>query len=318
MGNNYFDDASRLMPHGIMFHHFHHENEKPYAQGSITSSEFEQIINYIGLENILPANIWYEKALNDKLSEKEVCLTFDDSLKCQMEIAYPILERLKIGAFWFVFSSVFKGEINQLEVYRYFYNMYFPNFDMFYSIFKKYFIKSNIGYLYDENYDQFIKSNYLIEFDFYVEKEREFRFYRDKVLDRKNFENIMDNIMRDYEVDISIISKNLWMNNKDLEILNSNNQIIGLHSYNHPTNMAHLEIDIQQKEYTENKEHIASIIHETPLTVSHPCGSYNSSTLKVLDQMGIKIGFRSNFQKLSHTAMEFPRVDHSNIIRELN
>ena len=32
------------MPHGIMFHHFHHEGDKPYAKGSITSSEFQQIM----------------------------------------------------------------------------------------------------------------------------------------------------------------------------------------------------------------------------------------------------------------------------------
>jgi len=54
----YFDNKNRLMPHGIMFHHFHHEGDRPYAKGSITSSEFQQIIEYIGLENILPAKTW--------------------------------------------------------------------------------------------------------------------------------------------------------------------------------------------------------------------------------------------------------------------
>tara|TARA_Y100000816_G_scaffold84318_2_gene57897 strand:+ start:22340 stop:23296 length:957 start_codon:yes stop_codon:yes gene_type:complete len=318
MKKSYFDNENRLMPHGIMFHHFHHENERPYAQGSITSPEFEKIINYIGLENILPAKIWFEKAMNNTLSKKQVCLTFDDSLKCQIDIAYPILKKLKIGAFWFVFSSVFKGEASQLEVYRYFYNMYFPNFNAFYLVFKKYFIQSEIGYLYDENYDLFIKSKYLVEFEFYHEEEREFRFFRDRVLNRKDFENIMDKIIIDYEVDVSSISKNLWMDNKDLTTLNSNDQVIGLHSYNHPTNMGQLEVERQQKEYRDNKEHILSVIDKAPLTVSHPCGSYNKSTLKVLDKLGVKIGFRSNFQKLNHNTMEFPRVDHSNIIREIN
>ena len=48
-----------------------------------------------------------------------------------MEIAYPVLRKFGISAFWFVFSSVFKGEINLLEIYKYFYNIHFPNFDAF-------------------------------------------------------------------------------------------------------------------------------------------------------------------------------------------
>ena len=65
-------------------------------------------------------------------------------------------------------------------------------------------------------------------------------------------------------------------------------------------------------------EHIFSVTNKDPITVSHPCGSYNNSTLKILYQLGIKIGFRSNFQKLNHNDMEFPRVDHSHILLELN
>ena len=306
------------MPHGIMFHHLHHEGVRPYAQGSITSSEFKQIIEYIGLKNILPANTWLEKAINNELREKEVCLTFDDSLKCQMEIAYPVLQKFGLTAFWFVFSSVFKGEINRLEIYKYFYNVYFPNFDTFYKIFKKYLLESPINKLYKKNYNKYLQSNYLIEFDIYGEKEREFRFYRDKILSRKEFETIMDNMMTDYDIDINIISKSLWMNNKDLLKLYSNNHIIGLHSFTHPTNIAQLDINKQQQEYIKNKEHILSVTSKEPIAVSHPCGSYNNSTLEILDHLGIKIGFRSNFQKLKHTALEFPRVDHSHILLALN
>ena len=107
-----------------------------------------------------------------------------------------------------------------------------------------------------KNYNKFFQSNYLIEFNFYGDKEREFRFYRDKILSRKEFETIMDNILADYNVDINRISKNLWMNDRDLVVLNSNNHIIGLHSFNHPTNTAQLDINKQQQEYMKNKEHI--------------------------------------------------------------
>lgn len=127
----------------------------------------------------------------------------------------------------------------------------------------------------------------------------------------------MDSILANYNVDINRISKNLWMNDRDLVALNSNNHIIGLHSFSHPTNIAQLDFNNQQGEYLKNKKHILSITNNEPITVSHPCGSYNKLTLKILDKLGIKIGFRSNFQKLNHNLMEFPRVDHSHILSEL-
>ena len=317
MNNNYFDNENRQMPHGVMFHHFHDDGGRPYAQGSITSEQFQQIIEYIGPKNILPANTWLVKAIKNELLEKEVCITFDDSLKCQIEIAYPVLQKFGISAFWFIFSSVFEGKINRLEIYRYFCNTYFSDFDAFYEIFKKYLLESQIGDLYQKNLNKFLQSNYLIEFDFYSDKEREFRFYRDKILNRKEFENIMDNILADNNIDINKISKNLWMTNRDLVALNSKDHIIGLHSFTHPTNMAQLDINKQHQEYIKNKEHILSVTSKDPITVSHPCCSYDKFTLKILDQLGIKIGFRSNFQKLNHSLMEFPRVDHSHILSEL-
>jgi peptidoglycan/xylan/chitin deacetylase (PgdA/CDA1 family) len=317
VSSSYFDDKKRLIPHGIMFHHFHHEGDRPYAKGSITSSEFQRIIEYIGLENILPADVWLKKAINSELCEKEVCITFDDSLKCQMEIAYPLLQKFGISAFWFVFSSVFNGNVNHLEIHKYFYNMYFSDFDEFYEVFKKYLIESQIDNWYKNNFEKFLKSNFLKEFDLYSEKEREFRFYRDIVFNDKEFNTIMEKILVEYNVDTNSISKNLWMNNLDLETLHSHNQIIGLHSFNHPTNMAELDIDKQYQEYMQNKKHILSVTNKPPLTVSHPCGSYNNSTLEILEQLKIKIGFRSNFHKINHNALEFPRVDHSHVLKEL-
>ena len=65
-----------------MFHRFHYDGDKYQARGSITTCDFEKILEYFGLENISPADKWLAKAINNKLSEKEICLTFDDSLVC--------------------------------------------------------------------------------------------------------------------------------------------------------------------------------------------------------------------------------------------
>ena len=52
---------------------------------------------------------FFEKYINNKLKENEVCLTFDDAIKCQIDIALPILEDLKIKSFFFeIFIDLLK------------------------------------------------------------------------------------------------------------------------------------------------------------------------------------------------------------------
>ena len=125
--NNFF--------HGIMFHHFHDDGIHIKGQGSIDKDDFYKIINFIGRNNILDADIFFEKFKNKKLKEKEVCLTFDDAIKCQIDIALPVLEELKIKSYFFVYTSVFEEKPNNLEFFRYFRMNYFDNVDEFYNSF---------------------------------------------------------------------------------------------------------------------------------------------------------------------------------------
>ena len=91
---NYFS----LYPHGITFHHFH--DDKHYkGQGSISQKEFERILIYIGVNRILSPEEWLHKLENKSLKKNDVCLTFDDGLRCQMDIALPVLESHNIKAF---------------------------------------------------------------------------------------------------------------------------------------------------------------------------------------------------------------------------
>ena len=90
-----------------------------------------------GRNNILDADIFFEKFKNKKLKENEVCLTFDDTIKCQIDIALPVLEEFKIKSFFFVYTSVFEGRPDNLEVFRYFRMNFFDNVDEFYNNFYK-------------------------------------------------------------------------------------------------------------------------------------------------------------------------------------
>ena len=72
--------------HGIMFHHFHDDKKHKKSQGSVDKDTFHKIIKFIGPNNILDSEIFFEKKKLNKLKKNEVCLTFDDSVKCQVDV----------------------------------------------------------------------------------------------------------------------------------------------------------------------------------------------------------------------------------------
>ena len=47
-----------------------------------------------------------ERLERSELRHNDIVLTFDDGLRCQYDIALPILNKHGIGAFWFVYSSL--------------------------------------------------------------------------------------------------------------------------------------------------------------------------------------------------------------------
>ena len=52
--------------------------------------------------------------------------------------------------------------------------------------------------------------------------------------------------------------------------------------------------------------------------MSHPCGSYNSQTLKILKDLEIELGFRNVMnvkdKKINNSFLEIARQDHSEIM----
>ena len=124
-----------MVAHGLMFHHFA-GGPHPRGQGAISAAEFEKLLAFYGRGRIIDAREWYERAVQNRLSDDDVCITFDDALRCQYDIAKPVLDRLGITAFWFIYSSAFAdGEPPRLELYRYFRTVMFDRMDDFYLAF---------------------------------------------------------------------------------------------------------------------------------------------------------------------------------------
>ena len=76
--NNFF--------HGIMFHHFHDDKIHKKTQGSINQNEFYKLIKFVGRKNILDADDFFVRCKENKLTEKNVCFTFDDAIKSGIKI----------------------------------------------------------------------------------------------------------------------------------------------------------------------------------------------------------------------------------------
>jgi peptidoglycan/xylan/chitin deacetylase (PgdA/CDA1 family) len=123
-------------------------------------------------------------------------------------------------------------------------------------------------------------------------------------------------IIKKKEFKVEEISNNLWLSNDHLQEIENNGHIIGLHSNSHPMKINDLDMLEQEEEYKKNVEHLRGILNQDIISMSHPCGNYDSNTLKILKDLGIKIGFRSNTSiEAIKSNLEIPREDHTNILK---
>jgi peptidoglycan/xylan/chitin deacetylase (PgdA/CDA1 family) len=303
--------------HGLMFHHFFNA-EHPKGQGAIDAGCFARLLKEVGIHRILPAEAWVERALAGKLRDGDLCLTFDDALRCQYDVALPVLDELGLTAFWFVYSSVFEGGREPLEIFRYFRTVAFPDIQDFYAAFDQAIANSDYAELVARKTTGVDMASHLKEAPFYTLGDRRFRYLRDLVLGPERYEAVMWQMIRAAGYEPRIPSRLLWLDDNNLRALAAGGHAIGLHSYSHPTRLADLPPDAQRTEYRRNRDHITRVTGRAPLSMSHPCGSYTSETLALLAEMGIPIGFRANMAQSDYSLLELPRIDHAVLLKQLN
>jgi len=306
-----------MTAHGIMFHHFHGQGH-PKGQGAISADDLARLLDHVGLADILPAEEWLHRAEEGTLGDSDVCLTFDDSLLCQYDIAYPVLKQLGLTAFWFVYSSVFEGNAEPLEIHRYFRTTSFSSIDEFYEQFHLA-VNARFPEILTRAMEGFVPESYLPMFPIYTRNDRIFRYLRDDVLGKEGFNALMQAMMDEKNVDTREIAKRLWMTDDQLRRLAQEGHVIGLHSHTHPTRMASLPAAEQEHEYRNNHSHVQRVVGVSPVAMSHPCNSYGPETLEILRGLGVRLGFRATMAEgPPPSPLEFPRKDHSNIMRELS
>ncbi len=303
-----------MMAHGLMFHRFHDGNKHIPGQGSLTADEFAMMLEkYASRYRLLSAEKWLEKALEKRLEDDDACVTFDDGSKGQFDIALPVIESLHIKAFWFIYSSPLEKIPGKADLYWYYRFKMFEDVQDFYDAFKRAVAGSNYSAKVNSALKTFKPEEYLKEFPFYTVEDRIFRYVRDKALGRAHFCEIMDKMVDDAHLTVdSDLLDLLWMDKACLKTLGSKGHIIGLHSHTHPTELASLDDKEQLSEYTKNHAMLKYLLGNKPiLTMAHPCNSYNETTLRIIRELGVKIGFRSNMYKTEHNMLEFSRLDNT-------
>jgi peptidoglycan/xylan/chitin deacetylase (PgdA/CDA1 family) len=321
----YFNQNNNFF-HGIMFHHFHDHEIHTKSQGSIDKDDFYKMINFIGKKNILDADIFFEKLKNKKLQETEVCLTFDDAIKSQIDVALPVLEELKIKSFFFVYTSMFEGKPDNLEFFRYFRMNFFNSVDEFYDNFYKVLDKDLKSFF--ENNNDIIKKK-KIKSPHYSISDIKFRLVRDNFLTKSQYEETMFLMFKEKQFNHKDFSKKLFFQKDDLKRLHNLGHLVGLHSHNHPTLLEKLNYDEQKNEYEKCLSSISNILDKPKNEIkymSHPCGSYNNDTLEILKELGVELGFKQimtiepekGMKKLNNSFLEIARQNHSEIYKKMN
>jgi peptidoglycan/xylan/chitin deacetylase (PgdA/CDA1 family) len=301
-----------------MFHRFHKSGNPRAGQGSVTEVELEKILNYVGTERIMQPAEWISRVKTHSLQKHHLCITFDDGLRSQFDVALPVLERYKLKAFWFVFSSVFDGEIDSNEIYNRFATTEFTSFEVFVEEFLQFCpvpdrVFQNNGY---GDFTQSLRE----QFPFYTENDIKFRFIRNKWLLRSDFEKVMDSMIEAKGLTISKIAEDLWLTDEHLKSLHRNGHCIGLHSYDHPFEMARLNVEEQRNQYLRNYQHIRHVTGDIVECMSHPLNSYSQDTIDILSELGIVCGFRSNItppigKAINAHYLELAREDGVNVLQ---
>jgi peptidoglycan/xylan/chitin deacetylase (PgdA/CDA1 family) len=305
-----------IFTHSVMFHHFHNENHRP-SQGSLSSLEFHKMLDWLSIRfNLIGAREYLAKFEKTELGNNDVCLSFDDGLLCQFDIAIPILEDRGLDAFFFSYSSAFTETPCNLEIFRYFRTNEFSSIDDFYNQFFE-LVENNFHSDLEKHRNIYLDLNYLNAFPFYTKNDKWFRYLRDQVLGVQNYEQVMMKLMGLKGFSKKNIADDLWMSEDNLEEISNLGHLVGLHSHSHPMQMSRLSYQDQYKEYKNNLDYLSAVIGDV-VCMSHPCGDYNSETLTILEKLGIRIGFRSNTsEKIIKSKFEIPRNDQANVSKAM-
>lgn len=303
----------------IEFHYFSDGISHPACQGSLTADDFRRMLDY--LENrytLMNARDFLEAALTGTGSENSICLTFDDGVRSQLDIAVPVLEERGLTGMFFCYSSHFSGEPSMLEVYHDFRFRCFDSVDQFYDAFfetlrqdSRIFSESIARKMRDFTYE-----DYLPHCPWHSYSDKLFRYTRDCLITKEQYHALMELIMDSRGYDWQAQAGKLWIDAPSLRELSRKGHMIGLHSHTHPTNITQLSPDSQRAEYVRNQACLEEILGHPVQIAAYPCGKYNPQTLQIMTDLHIRLAFTAELTP-SSCPLLVPRKNHPLVWKEM-
>lgn len=308
--------------HGIMFHYFHGNKTHKKSQGSIDKDQLSNIIKKIGRKNILNADEFFYRHLEKKLKSNNVCFTFDDGLKSQFDIALPILQDYKIKSFFFINTINYTDNKNYIELFRFFRNNFFKSINEYYKEFFSY-IDKDLNSFFKKELSTLKKLKQ--KFPYYSINDLKFRITRDSLLTKSEYIKICFKMFDSKKFSYKKHLNKLYLSKKELVQISKLGHLIGLHSHSHHHKIESLKLEDQIKEYKKNLYLLEKILNKRKNEInymSHPNGSYTTGTLKILNKLGIKLGFKQimtiekdkGMKKINNSPLEIARKPHNEIL----
>jgi peptidoglycan/xylan/chitin deacetylase (PgdA/CDA1 family) len=277
---------------GIHFRYFHGAAHATRRD----SCDERELLELIDATRPLHADEWLNRAIAGRLGSDDCCLTFDGNLRCQRDIAVPVLRRAGLRAFWFVSTGTLAGTRDHLEIDRLFEATCFNAAEKFHDAFHN---------ALEESSNWALAGTLLEEQCFTtLDRRRRHEFVRDVILGVAQYRELMDQMFAAAGFDAIKASKNLWMTDDDIVALHRDGHVLGLHSHTGPRKLADLNEDAQREEYFENYAYLHNLLDQRPICMSHPEGSYNQITLEILGELGIQVGFGTSG---GASELEYPR-----------
>ncbi len=306
-----------MFAHGLMFHRFRGDGEPAAWQGALSAAEFEDVLLRAGIGNILSPGEWIERSRRGALQPTDRCVTLDDGLRCQIEVALPVLARLGIRAFWFVYTSVWDGVPVKSEIYSYVAGQT-GGMERLIRLFLQGCPPSTLARLESNEFLEYAKAMREVA-PFYSAEDLQYRFLRNRPDGRQEFEETMDRVLCALGSSVDEVSSRLWLTREDGKALVEDGHLVGLHSHDHPYDLARLTIEEQERQYRQNFDRIVGATGVEPAAVAHPLNSYRDETLAILERMGISCGFRANMvpprgKCINPGPLEWARVDSKNLV----
>lgn len=238
-----------------------------------------QLITYFLEGGSVPANSFH--------------LTFDDGIRDHVTNVLPVLLAYGLDGSFFIPGCLFAdgGSLPLLEKQR-FLQYAFSEYAEFLSQFCRNVVSRFPRYRSEEiepsqrNLRRI--GEYLAEYGFYSPEERYYRYLRDQVLQEPEFAVVVEALFAERFGSEEAVCRTHYLSPHDVGVLHRAGMTIGGHGLSHQ----HLpRMPDQRRDIAEGLRVITQILGTCPTTFSYPYGSYDESTLRLMNEFGMVYAF---------------------------